>query len=168
MPSASPKLPITDAERTKLRACKWKLKDIAYKSVEELSLHLEISKDRAKYLRALAIFQSIPSIGPIIAQAVVELGYYSLEDLEQVSGVELIDRLEEFYGYWHDPCVEDAMRCITYHAKHPGSNQSWFDFTDERKKYRAEHGYPATRPTLAWHEVKSKGESSFARTYPRK
>ncbi len=57
-------------------------------------------------------------------------------------------------GYWVDPCVEDALRCIVYHANNPNSDKCWFDFTEGRKSYRAQNGYPATRPSLAWYEIK--------------
>lgn len=73
----------------------------------------------------------------------LELGYYSLDEIKGENGSDLIDRLEEHYGNWMDPCVEDALRCIVYHANNPNSEKCWFDFTEERKKHRAQYGYPA-------------------------
>ncbi|UOK56513.1 helix-hairpin-helix domain-containing protein [Bacillus sp. OVS6] len=51
-----------------------------------------------------------------------------------------------------DPCVEDVMRCVVYHANHPGSDKNWWEFTEDRKKYREIFGYPDDRPVKAWHE----------------
>ncbi|MBP1156450.1 MULTISPECIES: helix-hairpin-helix domain-containing protein [unclassified Paenibacillus] len=154
MKNPTPKLPITPEERSNLRTFKIKLMDIAHIDATELSQCLQCSFQRAKYLIALAQFQMIPSIGPKVAQWVTELGYYSLEEIKNEGGADLIQRLEEHFGYWEDPCAEDALRCIVYHANHPGSDKTWFDFTSERKAYREKHGYPATRPTVPWYEKK--------------
>jgi hypothetical protein len=96
----------------------------------------------------------IPSIGPKVAQRVIDLGYYSVKEIKNEDGADLINRLEEHYGYWEDPCVEDSLRCIVHYANRPNSEKSWFDFTEERKRYRQEYGYPIERPQLAWYEVK--------------
>jgi hypothetical protein len=85
----------------------------------------------------------------------VDLGYYSLDEIKHETGADLISRLEELYGYWMDPCVEVSLRCIVHHANHPDSEKSWYAFTEERKRYRQQNGYPATRPILAWHQVKN-------------
>lgn len=156
MQISSPKLPLTPEEKINLRACKVKLNEIAYLDISQLSHCLQSSCERAKYLRGLAQFQSIPSIGPKVAERVVDLGYYSLEEIKNEDGADLINRLEELFGYWEDPCLEDSLRCIVHHANHPESDKSWFDFTSERKKYREQYGYPATRPTLPWYEKKVK------------
>jgi hypothetical protein len=29
-------------------------------------------------------------------------------------------------------------------------SKKWWDFTEERKKYRLENGYPDSRPATAW------------------
>jgi hypothetical protein len=148
----SPKLPLTDAERAQLRKEKIKLVDIATMDADTLSHRLLISPERAKTMIALATFQKIPSVGPKMAQSVVDLGYYSLEELKDKDGAKLIEALEMLYGYWIDPCAEDVLRCIVHHANHPQSDKQWWDFTEERKAYRAKFGYPVTRPTKAWHE----------------
>ena len=87
---------------------------------------------------------------------VIELGFYSLEEIKNEEGANLTNRLEEHFGYWEDPCVEDSLRCIVHHANHPDSEKSWWYFTDERKRYREEYGYPATRPAAPWYEKKPK------------
>ena len=153
MKSSSPKLPLTHEERVRLRESRTKLKDIARTNPTEISNVLGSTLERAQFLCALASFQSIPSIGPRAAQWVLDLGYYSLDEIKEENGSDLINRLEEHYGYWMDPCVEDALRCIVYHANNPNSEKCWFDFTEERKTYRAQYGYPTGRPSLAWYDV---------------
>ena len=158
MKKSSPKLPLTSEEKLNLRRCKVKLSEIADMDVSSIAKCLKSSFGRAKYLRALAQFQSIPSIGPKLAQWVTELGFYSLHEIKNEDGANLTDRLEKLFGYWEDPCVEDSLRCIIYHANYPDSEKSWWYFTDERKQYREEYGYPATRPATPWYEKKQKNE----------
>lgn len=153
MKTTSPKLPLTPEERSSLRSSKIKLNEISQMDVGVLAKALNSATNRAEYLRGLAIFQSIPSIGPKLAHLVIDLGYYSFEAVKHETGVELTNRAEEQFGYWMDPCVEDSLRCVVHHANHPESDKKWFDFTEERKKYRKQHGYPALRPRIAWYEM---------------
>ncbi|WP_256992376.1 helix-hairpin-helix domain-containing protein [Paenibacillus sp. XY044] len=154
-----PKLPLTPEERAHLRAFKVKLKDICTLNAAQLSDMLEITHERANMLRGLAMFQSVPSIGPKVAARVVDMGYYSLDEIKDIDGADFIDRMEAHFGYWEDPCLEDALRCLVHHANHPGSERIWPDFTEERKKYREQYGYPASRPVPAWYEHRE-GEAS--------
>ena len=156
MKKSSPKLPLTSEERMNLRKCKVKLNEIALMDIQQLTACLQSTYERAKYLRGLAQFQAIPSIGPKLAQWVTELGYYSLEELKNEDGADLTNRLEEQFGYWEDPCVEDSLRCIVHHANYSNSEKSWWHFTDERKRYRELNGYPDSRPTTPWHDKKAK------------
>lgn len=156
MKKPSPKLPLTSEERINLRKCKVKLNEIAQMDIQQLTACLQSTYERANYLRGLAQFQAIPSIGPKLAQWVTELGYYSLEELKNEDGADLTNRLEEHFGYWEDPCVEDSLRCIVHHANHSDSEKSWWHFTEERKRYREINGYPDSRPTTPWHEKKTK------------
>ena len=133
-----------------------KLNEIALMDIQQLTACLQSTYERAKYLRGLAQFQAIPSIGPKLAQWVTELGYYSLEELKNKDGADLTNRLEEQFGYWEDPCVEDSLRCIVHHANYSNSEKSWWHFTDERKRYRELNGYPDSRPTTPWHDKKAK------------
>lgn len=155
MPSAAPKLPLTPVERSNLRSSKIKLRDIAEMDLTSLSECLQSSSERATYICGLAQLQSIPSIGPKVAERVVRMGYTSLKALAQVDGADLYNRMEQWLGYWEDPCLEDSLRCIVHHAKHPESELNWFDFTEERKRYREQYGYPSSRPTTAWYEKKN-------------
>jgi Pathogenicity locus len=155
MSSKSPKLPLTDEERSSLRREKIRLKEIESFSPEELSERLQISLERAKYLVGMSIFQRIPSIGPNMAHNVVEdLQFHSYEEIKEEKGEDLIIKLEKKYGVWMDPCVEDSLRCVVHHARHPHSEKNWWDFTAERKAYRGKHGYPSDRPTKAWDSQK--------------
>ncbi|CAM4377122.1 hypothetical protein FHS16_002954 [Paenibacillus endophyticus] len=151
---STPKLPLTDDERKHLRHAKVKLIDLKNCSVHELCLIMHVPQERAALLRALALFQNVPSIGPSLAQNLYELGFHSLEQIKSSgeSGAQLVERLERLHGVWMDPCVEDVMRLAVHHANHSGSDKQWWDFTTERKQYRAEHGYPVDRPGKAWHE----------------
>ncbi|MDQ0218789.1 Pathogenicity locus [Peribacillus cavernae] len=153
MESSSPKLPLTTEERSRLRACKIKLKQIAYMDVSELSQCLQSPK-RAQFLYAMAQFQAVPSIGPKLAHLVIQLGYYSLEEIKDEDGANLLNNLEQQLGYWEDPCVEDSLRCVVHHANHPQSDKSWWHFTTERKMYREQYGYPASRPSIPWYVEK--------------
>jgi hypothetical protein len=155
MSRKSPKLPLTDDERKSLRREKIKLKDLYELTPEELSDRLNMAFDRARYLVGMANFQRIPSIGPNMAHNVVEdLQYYSYEEIREEKGEDLILKLEKKYGVWMDPCVEDSLRCVVHHARHPDSEKKWWDFTAERKAYREKHGYPSDRPTKAWDSQK--------------
>jgi len=136
-----------------LRQHKIKLGDIADFTPDQLRQAIGLAPGRAKELVALAAFQRIPSVGPQLARAVVSMGYFSLADLKGKTGIELIDEFETQCGAWQDPCVEDTMRLFAHYAQHPDSDKQWWDFTEERKAYRAAHGYPSTRPTFAWHEA---------------
>ncbi|MGO4539118.1 helix-hairpin-helix domain-containing protein [Paenibacillus sp. 2TAB19] len=151
---STPKLPLTDDERKRLRTLKIKLAQIADYSPSEMAGSLDISEDRASLLCALAQFQRVPSIGPSLAHNLVELGFHTLQDIKDggEGGEELVNRLEKLHGVWMDPCVEDVMRLAVHHAHHPGSDKQWWDFTAERKAYRSENGYPADRPAKAWHQ----------------
>lgn len=149
----TPNLPLTNEEKRRLRKQKLRLKDIHTISVKTLSDILSCPEERAEYLRASAIFQQIPSIGVKFAETLVEkLDVCSLDALKEKDGAELLDKLEQRMGYWTDPCVEDQIRCVIHHANHQGSTKQWFDFTDERKKYRKKAGYPASRPKKAWYD----------------
>lgn len=147
----SPKLPLTNEERTSLRKAKIKLAALHELSMEKIIEVTGVSNMRAEELKGLATFQQIPSIGPKIAEAMVyTLGYYALDELKGEKGAEILDRHERKLGFWVDPCVEDAFRCIVHHSNNPNSKKQWFDFTSGRKHYRETYGYPANRPKTPW------------------
>ncbi|HXD76205.1 MAG TPA: helix-hairpin-helix domain-containing protein [Puia sp.] len=152
MSSLNPLSP-TPAEKRLLRSRKLKFADLRLYSPKQLQRLLSIPLIRAMELRALSEFQAIPSIGPAFAHDLISLGFYSLKDLRKKNAARLTDRLEAQMGAWIDPCVEDQFRLVVHQANHGNSKKNWWDFTAERKEYRALYGYPASRPATAWYEL---------------
>ncbi|MRG87841.1 helix-hairpin-helix domain-containing protein [Salinibacillus xinjiangensis] len=153
MANQTPKLPLTSLEKAQLRQHKIKLSDIHMIDVVELADIMQSSKKRARLIKGLATFQKIPSIGYRLADTLTDnLGIYSIEELKNQDGAQLLNELEENLGYWVDPCVEDQLRCVIHHAHYPNSRKQWFDFTGERKRYRERYGYPESRPEKGWVE----------------
>lgn len=147
------KLPLTTVEKLNLRQHKVKIIDIANYTVDEVEVLLHTSPTRAKEIFALAQFQTIPSIGIKFAEDLVFLGYYTIQDLENKNGALLTNDYEQKKGFWVDPCVEDQFRLVVNFAQTNDSTKNWWHFTQERKKYRSENGYPQNRPKKAWYET---------------
>jgi hypothetical protein len=147
------KLPLTDAEKANLRKNKIKIANILDFATDELEVLLNTSSKRAKELYALAEFQTVPSVGIKFAEDLVFLGYYSLNELKNKDGAKLTDEYERKKGYWTDPCVEDQFRLVVNFANTNDTKKTWWDFTEERKKFRTEKGYPTNRPQKAWFET---------------
>jgi hypothetical protein len=147
------KLPLTDSEKARLKQNKLKIADILDYAVDELEVLLDTSFERARELHALAEFQTVPSVGIRFAEDLVFMGYYSLAELKGENGATLTDQYEQKKGYWIDPCVEDQFRLAVHYANTNDAIKTWWNFTEERKKYRLEQGYPANRPLKPWHEV---------------
>ncbi len=147
------KIPLTDIEKANLRKNKIKIVTLLDYSPEELGVLLDATNERVKEIYALAEFQSVPSIGLKFAEDLVFLGYYSLTELKDKDGAKLTDEYEMKKGYWIDPCVEDQFRLVVNFANTFDMKKTWWDFTEERKKFRAENGYPKSRPKKAWFEI---------------
>ena len=147
------KLPLTDIEKANLRKNKIKITDILDFATDELEVLLNATNERAKEIYALAEFQTIPSIGIKFSEDLVFLGYYSLNELKNKDGAILTDEYERKKGYWTDPCVEDQFRLVVNFANTHDPKKTWWDFTKERKKFRAENGYPKSRPQKSWVEI---------------
>ncbi|WP_231514790.1 helix-hairpin-helix domain-containing protein [Oceanobacillus salinisoli] len=149
----NPTLPLTQRERTNLRKAKVKLAEIADIELDLLKAVLDTTLNRAKELKALAVFQRIPSIGYHLADKLVyQVNLYSLEEVKTKDAAKLLDQLEIKLGVWTDPCVEDQLRCVIHYANHPDFPKPWYEFTGERKRFRSLNGYPSTRPAKAWNE----------------
>lgn len=148
------KLALTDAEKQTLRAHKVKMAEIADFATDELAIVLGVSSARAREIHAFAEFQTIPSIGFKFAEDLIFLGYYAISDLKATDGASLLDTYERKKGYTTDPCVEDQFRLVVYYARTQDATKNWWDFTEERKRYRRANGYPANRPKQAWNETK--------------
>lgn len=154
------KLPLTDIEKANLRKNKIKITNIQDFAIDELEVLLNATAERAKEIFALAEFQTVPSVGIKFAEDLVFLGYYSLSELKHKDGAQLTDEYEQKKGYWTDPCVEDQFRLVVHFANAHDTKKTWWDFTEERKKFRTENGYPKSRPQKAWFEkLGTNGES---------
>ena len=147
------KLSLSSIEKEKLKENKLPVSRLCEFTADEISVLLNCTKSRADYLAASVTFQSIPSIGPKFADGLISLGYYSLDSLLEKDGPTLFNELEQKQGFWTDPCVEDQFWLTVYYANDPVRKKNWWDFTAERKAYRAKHGYPSTRPQMAWHDL---------------
>lgn len=151
--SSNPKLFLTDDEKSKLRRAKVKIREIHTLNKEQIAQMLDISVERAKILKGLADFQSVPSIGSKLAEKLVfELNIFSLSEIKEKDGPKLFDELEQKLGVWTDSCVEDQIRCVINFSNNPESSKQWFDFTNERRVYRDKIGFPKNRPIKAWYE----------------
>jgi hypothetical protein len=147
------KLPLTDIEKVNLRKNKIKIANILDFATDELEVLLKSSTERVKEIYALAEFQTVPSVGIKFAEDLVFLGYYSLNELKDKDGAKLTDEYEQKKGYWIDSCVEDQFSLVVNFANTKDTKKTWWSFTEERKIFRNENGYPRTRPQKAWHET---------------
>lgn len=147
--------PLSEAEKFNLRKNKVKIADLLKYAPDELEVLIDTSFERAKEIYALAEFQTVPTIGIKFAEDLVFMGYHSLSELGNKDGAKLTDEYEKKKGYWIDPCVEDQFRLVVNFAKTNDATKKWWDFTEERKKFRQENGYPEDRPQKAWHETLS-------------
>jgi hypothetical protein len=146
-------LALTAVEKQQLRQQKISMKALRHHAPDEIAALLDASPERARELAALAEFQSIPSLGVGFAKELIAQGYYALDQLKGKSAVDLFHAYEKHCGCWADPCVEDSYRLLVHYIKHRDENKRWWDFTMERKAYRAEFGFPSDRPVVAWFET---------------
>ncbi|RXF70514.1 DUF4332 domain-containing protein [Arcticibacter tournemirensis] len=144
---------LTSAEKQALKAQRLTQKQMQAMAPDEVAAALKASPERTRELQALAEFQRIPSLGINFAEELIARGYYSLEQLRGRTAVELFDAFERHAGVWADPCVEDSYRLLVHFIEHGDTGKRWWDFTAERKAYRARHGFPAGRPSKAWYET---------------
>jgi len=146
-------LGLTILEKQRLRERKVSQKILRDYAPDEIAAMLNASLERARELAALAEFQSIPSLGVGFAKELITQGYYSLEQLKGKNAVELFDAYEKYSGCWADPCVEDSYRLLVHYIEHRDESKRWWNFSKERKAYRAEFGFPKDRPVTAWYET---------------
>jgi hypothetical protein len=76
--------------------------------------------------------QTIPNIGPAMAQDLLRLGVTRPEDLVGRDAVEMYEDLCRLDGRRHDPCVEDTFASAVFFAN-TGERRPWWSFTPERK-----------------------------------
>ena len=60
--------------------------------------------------------QTIPGIGPSMAQDLRDLGYFKVEDLKGQDPELMYKRLKLMHGMHLDPCVLYVFRCAVYYA----------------------------------------------------
>ena len=144
---------LTQIEKQLLKNKKITQKLLQDYAPDEIAEVLHASPQRTKELKALAEFQSIPSLGINFAEELIAQQYYSLEQLKGKSAVELFDAFERHCGAWADPCVEDSYRLLVDYIEHRDQSKRWWDFTAERKAYREKFGFPADRPVKPWYEL---------------
>jgi hypothetical protein len=140
------KLPLSPEEKLRLRGNKLKIDELAGLAPDEIAVLLNCTSQRAKEILALAEFQSMPSVGIRFAEDLVSMGYFTINELKGKDGAELTNEFEMLKGCRIDPCVEDQFRLVVHFAEHKDHSKNWWDFTNERKKYRQQNGYPSTRP----------------------
>ncbi len=153
-------LELTQEEKHLIKTKKISQKLLANCAMDEVITILNANAERAKTLKGLFEFQSIPSIGIKFAKDLMLLGYYDLASLKDKSGPELLNDYEKHIGKWTDPCVEDQFWLVVHYANYFDSKKKWWDFTSQRKAFRSQFGYPSDRPTNAWFE-NAKGAAFF-------
>jgi len=153
-------LELTTEEKQLIKNRKIPQKELTNYAIDEMITILDANAERAKILKTLFEFQTIPSIGIKFAKDLMLLGYHDLDSLKDKSGPGLLNDYEKHIGKWTDPCVEDQFWLVVHYANYPDSKKQWWDFTSERKAFRSQYGYPSDRPTNAWFE-NAKGAAFF-------
>jgi hypothetical protein len=144
---------LSTAEKQELKNKKISQVSLQDYAPDEIAALLSATPQRARELQALYEFQSIPSLGINFAEELISQGYYSLAQLKGKNAVTLFDAFERHCGAWADPCVEDSYRLLVHYIENKDETKRWWDFTTERKAYRAQHGFPADRPVKPWHQL---------------
>ena len=86
---------------------------------------------RVKIKDATDILQTIPGVGPIIAQDLADLGYHEVADLSGVDPEEMYRELCELRGTQVDRCVLYVFRCAVYFASnttHSAAKLKWWNW----------------------------------------
>jgi Pathogenicity locus len=146
-------LDLTAEEKQLLKQKKVPFKTLIGYAPDEIVSLLNANEARAREINALIEFQSIPSLGHGFAKELLSQGYYSLEQLRGKDAVTLFEAFEKHCGAWADPCVEDSYRLLAHYIEHRDDTKKWWSFTNERKAYRAKHGFKTDRPKTAWYEL---------------
>jgi hypothetical protein len=146
----TPKINLNLVEKSLLKKAGIRMEQLVDYAPDEICAALNVDADRAREIAALIEFQSVPSVGPKFAQDLIDMRYYTLSQLKDKNGAELLNEHERQIDAWTDPCVEDQFRLVVHYANHPGNGKQWWHFTAERKAFRAQYGYPDTRPAKAW------------------
>ena len=79
--------------------------------------------------------QSIPGIGPSMAQDLRDLGYFRVSDLKGQNPELMYKRLKQMHGMQIDPCVLYVFRCAVYYATeevHEPELLKWWVWKDRK------------------------------------
>jgi len=79
--------------------------------------------------------QSIPGIGPSMAQDLRDLGYFRVSDLKGQNPELMYKRLKQMHGMHIDPCVLYVFRCAVYYATeevHEPELLKWWVWKDRK------------------------------------
>ena len=79
--------------------------------------------------------QTIPGIGPNMAQDLRDLGYFKVSDLKGQDPELMYKRLKLIHGMEIDPCVLYVFRCAVYFASaddHDPELLNWWIWKDRR------------------------------------
>jgi len=79
--------------------------------------------------------QTIPGIGPSMAQDLRDLGYFSVSDLKGQDPELMFKRLRLMHGMQIDRCVLYVFRCAVYYAtedKHEPELLKWWVWQDKK------------------------------------
>jgi hypothetical protein len=85
----------------------------------------------------LKLLQTIPNIGPSMAQDLYDLGYRKPSDLKKQDPVAMYEKLCKMTKSRQDPCVLDTFMAAVHFAE-TGEEKKWWAFTQERKAMLAE------------------------------
>ena len=137
--SKSPAPALTPDERAVLRGARVAVRELA--ALDGGVLHRRVAgampRSRCDELVALAVFQTLGSVGRETARDLVRLGFRSIADLKKQDPRELYDRMCRLTRTRQDPCVEDAFRCAIAQArdpKLPAHLRKWWSWTPVRGK----------------------------------
>jgi hypothetical protein len=79
--------------------------------------------------------QSIPGVGPRIAQDLRDLGIHRVSDLRRRNPERLYARINHLRGARQDPCLLYVFRCAVYYASTPRPRPAllrWWAWKDRR------------------------------------
>lgn len=89
------------------------------------------STDRERAI--VASLQTMPNIGPAMADDLLRLGITTPADLAPLDADELYERLCALDGARYDPCVLDTFMAAIDTAR-GNPSQPWWHYTPERKR----------------------------------
>jgi len=91
--------------------------------------------DGPRFKRKVDELQTIPGIGPSLAEDLRSLGMKRVADLRGKDPQRLYDQLNRKTGVRQDPCVLYTFRCAVYyasHKRHDPEKLKWWNWKDEK------------------------------------